>query len=1450
VNGRAGWARAFAAPGRALTVLVLALTGALTVPVLIVRPPAATAVTRATPASLALPAAALPAAEAPALPVTISLSSISPVALTPDGALTVSGSLRNTGRTTLTGLQVNLRLGWKPLIERRELAAWAALPAQDASVGVLQAASPLATALLPGQSQGFSVTMRGDSVQLPATVQAFGPRGMSVEVQQRSDGIRRVGIVRTFIVWDPVPAPPVTKLSLLVPVTAGDAPLDSTGTGHNPAGLWSPGSRLSQLLTAAADAAFTYAVDPAVPAAAQAAQSPVPSRFSGEVAHRDGDSPGPGPSGSGSGSTPGPSPGAASERPVTPAPSAVPGAGETTPATTPAAAASIAFNPQAAAQAASWLKDFTAATRGRQTISLPYGDPDVAALAGAGHGSLVDLAEQVGATASRQALGTDLPRGLIWPASGRADATTAALAAHAPGRVLVLPSSAVTPSGGVPVHGDIAVPDGEAEVLFTDDALSAAAAGMGGASATLATQRLLAETAVLATTARSTPLTGAGGAAAGTPSAVAVAALPRDWNPDPVTVQSSLSALRAAGWISLADLDTARASPAVAVSRSRLLRPSPAEQPARLGAAAVEAVAGQLHRLQGFATALDAAGDAKVAEPTRRTGLELLSTSWTARQSQLGGIDRRGSPLWELADQVDGLYFGVRVSDGSSVNLIASTGQRVVTILNKLAVPVVISLNLHATSGRVHVRSIEPVRLDAGKNRTVVVRLDAIANGETTIVGTLTARSAKGPVIGTTPTIAVSVHREWETRVLTWLGGAVLLLFLAGFSRNVRRGRGRERISPDAVPDPDDVGRVPPAGSPEPKAANGAAADIEAPDPAPGAPADPASGNSAPLERACELPRTGAASSGGGLALAARISRLQLTHRAGAGGPAEPEPGTPAGSVTGGPLPGPPAGAAAGSSTSRLLSSSAVMAAGTLTSRVLGVVRVAVLAWAIGVGFTADPFSVANTLPNNLFILIGGGVLNAILVPQIVRAATHSDGGQEYVDRLVTLAIAILGGATLLATAGAPVLIRLYEDGWHAEQVSLATGFALWCLPQIFFYGLYTIYGQILNARGSFGPFMWAPVVNNVVAIAGCVVFVGLYGSGGRRASWWGAGPVAVLAGTATFGVVAQALVLIPALRRAGYRWRPRWGVRGMGMRTAGTVAGWTFGGVVVGQLAFLLISQLSTNAAATAAARGGSGRGRAVWDNAYLLFFLPHSLAAVSLVTAVFTRMAAAAGSGRTDDVRADVSLGVRLTGVATVISTVAFVVLGRDLARAVFFKSPPQQTDDIALVAGAMVLGLVAFSATYMFSRAYYAYEDARTPFVVQVVVVLVWTAGSVAAAQVLPADWVTPGIGLAMSLGNVVGVVLAGALLRRRLGGLDGARLVRTHVQLLVAALTAGVVAWFAGSSLHALLGVGTAASILVLVIAGGALVAVYAGMLRLMRVEEFALISKPLLRRVRG
>jgi putative peptidoglycan lipid II flippase len=529
--------------------------------------------------------------------------------------------------------------------------------------------------------------------------------------------------------------------------------------------------------------------------------------------------------------------------------------------------------------------------------------------------------------------------------------------------------------------------------------------------------------------------------------------------------------------------------------------------------------------------------------------------------------------------------------------------------------------------------------------------------------------------------------------------------------------------------------------------------------------------------------------------------------------------------------------------------SSAVMAGGTAASRVLGFVRAALLAAVVAPGQAADAFSVANTIPNALYILLAGGVLNAVLVPQITRAAKQADGGQEYINRLLTVAVSTLFVVTIAITVAAPLFVQLYaSDRWTDAQVGLATAFALWCLPQVFFYGLYTMLGQVLNARGSFGPFMWAPVVNNVVGIIGLIVFLVLEGTGRQPISTWTPGKTALLSGTATLGVVAQALVLIPAMRRAGIGFTLRWRLRGFGLRTASRVAVWTFGAVLVQQLGFIVLSRVTTAAGRLAEqAHSDISSGKAVYDNALLMFTLPHSLVAVSLVTALFTRMSISAADNRIEDVRADLSLGLRLTGLATVLSAAAFLAIGPDIMAALFPGNSAADHRGFAYTAMAMMVGLVAFSAQYLFQRAFYAFEDARTPFFVQIPINTVWAIGNLLSLYYLPARWIVVGVGASMTIGNTVGALLSFYLLHRRLGRLDGRRVILAHLKYVVASGIGGVIAWLISEGIHSALGREWIPSVIAAGLGGLALVAIYVVLLRRLRVTELDDVLAPLLRR---
>jgi putative peptidoglycan lipid II flippase len=530
-----------------------------------------------------------------------------------------------------------------------------------------------------------------------------------------------------------------------------------------------------------------------------------------------------------------------------------------------------------------------------------------------------------------------------------------------------------------------------------------------------------------------------------------------------------------------------------------------------------------------------------------------------------------------------------------------------------------------------------------------------------------------------------------------------------------------------------------------------------------------------------------------------------------------------------------------------LVRSSAVMAGGTLASRILGVIRASMLTGLLGVGGALgyDAFSTANTVPTTIYNLVAGGLLNAVLVPQIVRAAKHDDGGEDFLNRLLTLALVGLVGVTVLVVALSPLVPIVFATSrWDSHAVALCVAFAFWCMPQVFFYGAYTMLGQVLNARGNFGPYMWAPVANNVVAIAGIgvlLVSVGAAGSHPRPPSAWTNGQIAMLGGTATLGVAVQALVLLWPLHALGIRYRPRFGWRGVGLRSAGRVAGWTFLAALMGQLGFIVTSRVVTSAVAQ------HGPGRGAYDNAFLLFMLPHSLITVSLVTALFTRMSRSAAAGRTDDVRRDVSLGLRMTGVATVLATAAVLALGPEIASTLFAINDLKDTDAIAYTSMAMILGVVPFSAQYLLQRAFYAYEDARTPFLIQIPVILTGATGAIIALETLQPKWIVVGVGVGLSIGYGLGAMLSFLVLRRRIGGVEGRSVLRTYLRLVVAAALSAVPAVIITHALHHALGQGKAIGLLALALGGTAMLATYILVCRRMRVTELDDLISPFVRR---
>ncbi|GAB3615532.1 hypothetical protein GCM10027416_00890 [Okibacterium endophyticum] len=515
---------------------------------------------------------------------------------------------------------------------------------------------------------------------------------------------------------------------------------------------------------------------------------------------------------------------------------------------------------------------------------------------------------------------------------------------------------------------------------------------------------------------------------------------------------------------------------------------------------------------------------------------------------------------------------------------------------------------------------------------------------------------------------------------------------------------------------------------------------------------------------------------------------------------------------------------------------SAFLASGTIVSRLLGFVKAVLLAATIGsIGLSGDAFAVANQLPNTVYVIIAGGVLGAIFVPQIVQATLHADRGHAYINKLITITLVVLLVATVAATLLAPALVSLYASKFSPEQHALATGFAYWCLPQIFFYGLYSVLGEILNAHKLFGPFTWAPVVNNVVAMIGLGVFIALFGTdqgGERLISDWSPDMVVLLAGSATVGVAAQAVVLFFFWRRINLRFRPDFAWKGVGLRETGKLAGWSFAMILLTTGAGIVQSNVASAASGDAAVFA--------LQNAWLIFMLPHSVITVSIATAYFTRLSEHVREKRDSELKHDVSRAISQISLLIVLAAAVLIVVAIPFAR-LFTSSDLSDVTALGLVIIGFVLGLVPFCVLFVLQRTFYALSDTRTPFFFTLVQVIVYSALAFG-CLLLPREWIGVGLALSMTVSIVVQMCTAAILLRRRLNGLAVARTARSLVRYSAAAVPATVVGatvvWALGGYTGgwAIASISTALATLMI---GGVVVSVlYLLMLAAMRSPELA------------
>ncbi|MBV7698844.1 murein biosynthesis integral membrane protein MurJ [Streptomyces sp. TRM70350] len=535
-----------------------------------------------------------------------------------------------------------------------------------------------------------------------------------------------------------------------------------------------------------------------------------------------------------------------------------------------------------------------------------------------------------------------------------------------------------------------------------------------------------------------------------------------------------------------------------------------------------------------------------------------------------------------------------------------------------------------------------------------------------------------------------------------------------------------------------------------------------------------------------------------------------------------------------------PAAPAKGGRAGGLLKSSAVMAAGTMVSRLTGFIRSAMIVSALGLALLGDSFQVAYQLPTMIYILTVGGGLNSVFVPQLVRSMKEDDdGGEAYANRLLTLVMVILGALTVLAMFAAPLLVRALSTSVATNPAAndTAVTFTRYFLPSIFFMGVHVVMGQILNARGRFGAMMWTPVLNNIVIIVTLGMFIWVYGSAAdSKMTVENIPPEGerLLGIGILLGLVVQALAMIPYLRETGFRLRLRFDWKGHGLGKAAMLAKWTILFVLANQAGALVVTQLATAAVSD---KGIAGTGFSAYANAQLIWGLPQAIITVSLMAALLPRISRSAAEDDAGAVRDDISQGLRTTAVAIVPIAFGFLALGVPMCTLIFGSSGTTSATNMGYMLMAFGLGLIPYSVQYVVLRAFYAYEDTRTPFYNTVIVAAVNAGASGLCYVLLPARWAVVGMAASYGLAYVIGVGVAWRRLRKRLGGdLDGTRVMRTYARLSIASVPAALLSGAACYYITQALGQGVAASLAALVAGGAALLGIFYVAARRMRIEE--------------
>ena len=463
--------------------------------------------------------------------------------------------------------------------------------------------------------------------------------------------------------------------------------------------------------------------------------------------------------------------------------------------------------------------------------------------------------------------------------------------------------------------------------------------------------------------------------------------------------------------------------------------------------------------------------------------------------------------------------------------------------------------------------------------------------------------------------------------------------------------------------------------------------------------------------------------------------------------------------------------------------SSGKMAIASLVSRITGFLWKIMLVWAVGTSVVNDSFNIGNTLPNQVFELLLGGVLSSVVVPLLVRSQDDSDGGEAYTQRMLTVGLAVLLAGTVIAVIAAPAITSLYLEHGGEASPELTTAFARLLLPEIFFYGVFALLSAILNAKHIFGPTAWAPVMNNVVVIVTLGLFMLLPG----KITW---NPVSmsepkllVLGIGVTLGIVVQAVMLVPPLLRSGFRFKWRWGLDRR-MKEFGGLALWILGYVAVSQIGLTINTRVLTS---------GDAGGVTIYSNAWLLFQLPYGVIGVSLLTAIMPRLSRNAADGDTRKVVADLSYASRISTVMLVPIAAVMSVVGSSIGVALFSggQNTVAEAQRLGEALAISAFGLLPYALVMLQLRVFYAMKDARTPTLIMIVMTAVKIPLLYLCQALLDDRNIVLGTMMVNSLTFVVGAIMGQVWLWVSLGNLRSRRVLGV-ILFTVVASGLGVVA----------------------------------------------------------